>query len=402
MTTDVKIFARTIEQEALDQINALVNHPVSDGSKIRIMPDTHAGAGCTIGTTMTINDRVCPNLVGVDIGCGMYAVLLHTKSLDLDALDRIIHDYVPSGFSIHETPICNFDLKNLRCPTADHDRAQRSLGTLGGGNHFIEVGVDDKGFYWMVIHSGSRHLGLEVAKYYQNMAWEDMTKPSREEFDKIVQEYKEAGREKEISGAIKKLKAKYRNAGSKDLAYLTGDHMVDYLHDMEIVQEYAKKNRAVIASTILDHLGIKPLDSFSTIHNYIDTGSGILRKGAVSAERGEMLIIPMNMRDGSLVCLGKGNKDWNYSAPHGAGRLMSRKKARENITMEAYRLSMEGIHTTCINPDTLDESPFAYKDMQEIIDCIDDTCSVWFTIKPIYNFKASETVRGDQKEENHA
>lgn len=389
MTNDVKIFAKTIEPEAKDQIDALASNPVSDGSKVRIMPDVHAGAGCTIGTTMTVKDRICPNLVGVDIGCGMLAVKLRTKYVDLEALDRAIRRNVPSGFNIHRKPQNTFDLNGLRCPVVNMERAQLSIGTLGGGNHFIEVDKDKAGGLWLVIHSGSRHLGLEIANWYQKLAEEKLTKPSSAEIGAVIKKLKEAGRQTEIAAALKELKAKYSHAGSKDLAFLTGQEMEDYLNDMRIAQEYAANNRLTIADEILSSMKIAAADSFHTVHNYIDMENMILRKGAVSAYKGEMLLIPMNMRDGSLLCIGKGNEDWNCSAPHGAGRLMSRKKAKESITLGEYRESMAGIKSTCINFGTLDEAPAAYKPMSEIVKLIGPTCSVDEVIKPIYNFKAS-------------
>lgn len=390
MTEDVKVFAKTIEQEAQNQIDRLAKHPVSDGSKIRIMPDVHAGAGCTIGTTMTIVDKVCPNLVGVDIGCGMLAVNLGVKKIDLAKLDSIIRWGVPSGFNIHQTAVSFFSLDDLICPIADKARAKRSIGTLGGGNHFIEVDRAKNGELWLVIHTGSRHLGLEVANYYQDLAWKDMSEPGNGEIAALIAQYKAEGRQKEIADAIASLKEKRKDCGPKELAYLTGQHMEDYLHDMKIVQEFADKNRQTIADIILRRLGIFGVQRFSTIHNYIDLEQKILRKGAVSSKKGELLLIPMNMRDGSLMCVGKGNSDWNYSAPHGAGRLMSRKKAREQISLKDYKDTMSGIFSTCISYDTLDESPGAYKDMREIIKCIRPTCNVVEILKPIYNFKASE------------
>lgn len=393
MTEDVKIFAKTVEQEALDQIERLSQHPVSDGSTIRIMPDVHAGAGCTIGTTMTVTDRICPNLVGVDIGCGMLTVRLGVKKMDFAKLDNVIRWGVPSGFNIHPTAAAFFSFDDLRCPTADKVRAIRSLGTLGGGNHFIEVDRAKNGDLWLVIHTGSRHLGLEVANYYQDLAWKDMSEPSSDEIAALIAQYKAEGRQKEIADALAALKARRKDCGPKDLAYLTGQHMDDYLNDMGIVQRFADKNRQVIADIILKGMGMVAAERFTTIHNYIDLDAKILRKGAVSAKEGEKLIIPMNMRDGSLLCIGKGNPDWNCSAPHGAGRLMSRKKAREKFTLGEYKASMEGIYSTCISFDTLDENPGAYKDMQEIRDCIKPTCKVIETIRPVYNFKASE--RGD-------
>lgn len=388
MTRDVKIFAKTIEQEAKEQILTLSNHPVSDGSKIRIMPDVHAGAGCTIGTTMTIIDRICPNLVGVDIGCGVLAVNLGVKKIDFDQLDSVIRWNVPSGTNIRSTAIEHFQFDEMRCPTADKVRANKSIGTLGGGNHFIEIDREKNGNLWLVIHSGSRHLGLEVANYYQKLAWEDMSKPSSDEVTAIISKYKEEGRQKEIASALAALKEKYIGCEPKDLAYLTGQHMADYLNDMRIVQRFADANRKAIARVICKELKVGYTDSFTTVHNYIDHDMMILRKGSVSAKAGEKLIIPMNMRDGSLICTGKGNPDWNYSAPHGAGRLMSRSKAKEQFTVEEYRESMKGIYSTCISYDTLDENPGVYKDMKEIADCIKPTCKIEGIIKPVYNFKA--------------
>lgn len=390
MTEDVKIFAKTVEQEALDQIEQLSKHPVSDGSKVRIMPDVHAGAGCTIGTTMTVTDRICPNLVGVDIGCGMLAVKLGVKKIDFALLDNVIKWGIPSGFNIHQTAKAFFSFDELRCPTADKVRAIRSLGTLGGGNHFIEVDRSKNGDLWLVIHTGSRHLGLEVANYYQNLAWKDMSEPGVDEISALISRYKAEGRQKEIADALAALKAKRKDCGPKDLAYLTGQHMADYLNDMGIVQRFAEKNRQTIAEIILKGLGIVGVDRFTTIHNYIDLDDMILRKGAISAKDGEKLIIPMNMRDGSLICIGKGNPEWNFSAPHGAGRLMSRKKAKEQFSLDEYKASMNGIYTSCVNYDTLDENPGAYKDMNEILECIQPTGKVVEVVKPIYNFKASE------------
>ena len=371
MTNDVKIFAKTIEQEATEQIEKLSHHPVSDGSKVRIMPDVHAGAGCTIGTTMTIHDRVCPNLVGVDIGCGMLAVKLGRVRLDLDELDKAIRWNVPAGFCTHNYPKEWFDLSGLKCVGIDNSRALLSIGTLGGGNHFIEVDRDKSGGLWLVIHTGSRKLGLEVANWHQHRAMEAMTKPTSEEISRVVAEYKAAGRQKEIAGALAELRKQHSDFGAPDLAYLTGELMDDYLNDMDIIQRYAEANRKAIAKAILKAMHIVPQEQFTTVHNYIDHESMILRKGAVSAKKGERLIIPMNMRDGSLICVGKGNDDWNQSAPHGAGRLMSRSKARESISIGAYRESMRNVHSSCISYDTIDEAPFAYKDMKEIMGCIE-------------------------------
>lgn len=390
MTDDVKIFAKTVEQEALDQIERLAAHPVSTGSKIRIMPDVHAGAGCTIGTTMTIKDAVCPNLVGVDIGCGMLAVKLGVKKIDFDLLDKTIRWQIPSGFNVHNSPVGLFALNDLKCPVADRVRANCSIGTLGGGNHFIEIDRQKDGTLWLVVHTGSRHLGLEVAKWYQELAYNDRSKPGSDEIAELIRSYKEAGRQQEIAAAITELKkAREEACGVKDLAYLTGEHMADYLHDMALIQKYAELNRQTIANLILRGLKTTPVEQFSTIHNYIDLENMILRKGAVSAKKGERLIIPMNMRDGSLICVGKGNEDWNCSAPHGAGRLMSRAKARDSISLGSYKEAMRNVHSTCVSFDTIDEAPMAYKDMKEIMDCIQPTCEIREVVKPVYNFKAS-------------
>ena len=392
MTKDVQIFAETIEPEALAQIEALAEHPVSDGSKIRIMPDVHAGAGCTIGTTMTITDRVCPNLVGVDIGCGMFAVKLDETEIDYAELDKVIRSSVPSGMMIRTKPVAAFDFDKLRCPVADKQRALLSLGTLGGGNHFIEIDKDSCGGLWLIIHSGSRHLGLEVANYYQQLAVKRISTPPADLIKEIAKTYKEQGRQNEIQEVIEKVKAQYRDAKKqKDLAYLEGQDLDDYLNDMGIVQQYAKANREAIANEILRGMSLKHSGwLFHTTHNYIDLQNKILRKGAVSAQLGEYLVIPMNMRDGVFLCTGLGNPDWNYSAPHGAGRIMSRKKAKETISAEDYVASMEGIFTTSVGYGTIDEAPMAYKDADEIRKLIRPTCGVIDLMKPQYNFKASE------------
>lgn len=391
MTEDVKIFAETLEDEAKEQIRKLAEHSVSDGSKIRIMPDAHAGAGCTIGTTMTIADRVCPNLVGVDIGCGMLAVNIGKVEIDYAKLDRVIRANVPSGMNIRNEPIEDFDFRGIRCPNADLNRAKLSLGTLGGGNHFIEIDKDSCGYLWLVIHSGSRHLGLEVANYYQNLAVKQMGALPPDYIKSVVEELKKQGRQNEIEETVSKIKAEKREAvKNKDLSYLEGVALDAYLYDMGIVQDFAKANREAIAKQIMGAMGFSPLRQFHTIHNYIDLQNKILRKGAVSAQSGEELVIPMNMRDGVFLCYGLGNSDWNYSAPHGAGRIMSRKKARETISAEEYQLSMEGIFTTSVGYGTIDEAPMAYKNAEEIRKLIQPTCGVIDLMKPQYNFKASE------------
>ncbi|WHH60334.1 RtcB family protein [Petroclostridium sp. X23] len=385
-----KVYIDHVEEQTVSQIIELCNQEFVKDSTIRIMPDTHAGAGCTIGTTMTISDKIVPNLVGVDIGCGMEAVRLKVRKLDLGALDSVIRKNVPSGFDIR-SKIHKYEkkagLEDLRClKHVNFRRAQLSVGTLGGGNHFIEVDVDQEGKYWLVVHSGSRNLGKQVAEYYQKTAFNSLNKKSKEK-QKLIEDLKEQGRKNEIQDELKKLN--YMKV-PKQLAYVEGDLFDDYLHDMEIVQQYAVLNRLAIVDEILGHMKVDETERFTTIHNYIEVQAKILRKGAIAVYEGQKVLIPMNMRDGALICIGKGNADWNYSAPHGAGRLMSRGAAKERISMEEYKKSMEGIYTTCVDRSTVDEAPMAYKPMEEIINNINDTVEILDIIKPVYNFKASE------------
>lgn len=360
------------------------------------MPDVHAGKGCTIGTTMTITDKVVPNMVGVDIGCGMYTVSLGKAEIDLEKFDEAAH-LIPCGRNVWEGRLERFDLTRLRCHRIlkDTKRLERSLGTLGGGNHFIEIDKDDEGNKYLIIHSGSRNLGTQVAEYYQSIAV-DLNCGKEEYFNKreeIIRTYKEQGRRTEIQAALKQLQKEWEEKSPTmpaDLCFLYGSFMEDYLHDVSICQEFARRNREKMAEILLQKTGLVAYDAFQTIHNYIDVNEMILRKGSVSAKAGEKLLIPINMRDGSLICIGKGNEDWNYSAPHGAGRLMSRSAAFEKLTMEEYMKQMEGIYTTCVNTQTLDESPMAYKNMDEIVANIEPTAEIFAHIKPIYNFKAAE------------
>lgn len=406
--TNAKIFATTVESEAIAQIQNMINQPLSEGSQVRIMADTHAGAGCTIGTTMTIHDRVCPNLVGVDLNCGMLTVQLKEKADEINfaALDNAIRRLVPSGKNVHteiRPGATRFRAKNLKCfgkPGAciSEDKAFQSVGTLGGGNHFIEIDKDEDDNAYLVIHTGSRHLGKEVAKYYQNLAVSRVFEPNKNpaflaKKQAMIEEYKASGRQKEIQSAIKDLYhdfAKNHPKVQKSLAFLTGEDMADYIHDVKIVQEFAQDNRAEIARLILMGANLTEVSCFETVHNYIDTEHMILRKGAVSAQKNEILLIPINMRDGSLICRGKGNPDYNFSAPHGAGRLMSRSKAKENLSMDDFKDSMKGIYTTSVNTSTIDESPMAYKPVDEILENIKDTVDILKVIKPVYNFKASD------------
>lgn len=388
-----KIFTDLVEPEAIKQIETLLDQEFVDGSKVRIMPDVHAGAGCTIGTTMTIKDKVCPNLVGVDIGCGMLVTKLTETEIDLEKLDSVIREHIPSGRNIRDTEhvLAQFtSINKLICRDhVDMNRARLSIGTLGGGNHFIEVEKDDEGNLYLVIHSGSRHLGNEVAKYYQHLAEEQICGRDKNNRQILIDSLKAQGRQSEIANELKKLESLTSDT-PKDLAYLSGHLFDDYIHDMKIVQEYAMINRAAMMRVILDHMGMKLLDIFETVHNYIDTDYMILRKGAVSARAGEELLIPINMRDGSLLCVGRGNPDWNFSAPHGAGRLMSRSEAKKTFTVDQFAKSMDGIYTTSVGDDTLDECPMAYKPINSIINNIHQTVVITEVLRPIYNFKAGE------------
>lgn len=386
-------YAKVVEDEAIEQVRRMCDYEFTKGCKIRIMPDVHSGKGCTIGTTMTVGDKVVPNIVGVDIGCGMYTVDLGRKELDFAKLDEAAH-FVPSGMNVWEGRKERFDLMELRCYRSlrDTKRLERSLGTLGGGNHFIEVDRAADGRNYLVIHSGSRNLGKQVAEIYQRLAV-DLNKGKEtyfQERDEIIRTYKEAGRRKEIQAALDNIAWKEREATMpEDLCYLYGTYLEDYLHDVEICQRFARRNREKMAEVLLERVGLEGGEAFHTIHNYIDTGEMILRKGAIAAHKGEKVLIPINMRDGSVLAVGRGNAEWNYSAPHGAGRLMSRTGAKQRLSMEEYEKAMEGIYTTSVNEATLDEAPMAYKALEDIIDVIRESVDVLEVMKPVYNFKAS-------------
>ena len=391
-----KCFATTIDDGALEQIQSVCDTEAFANSRIRIMPDVHAGKGCTIGTTMTVTDKVSPSMVGVDIGCGMYTVHLGKMDIDLPAFDEAAHT-IPCGFDVWEGRQERFDLTVLRCyrQLKDSKRLERSLGTLGGGNHFIEIDESEGGEKYLVIHSGSRNLGTQVADYYQQIAVD--LNMGKEDFfrqrDEIIRTYKEQGRRTEIQATLKAMAKEWEAKTPtlpRDLCYLWGSFMEDYLHDVDICQKFAARNREKMAGILLSKMGLTPLDAFHTVHNYIDVEEMILRKGAVSAKAGEKLLIPINMRDGALICVGKGNEDWNCSAPHGAGRLMSRSAAFERLTMAEYEAEMAGIYSTCVVANTLDESPMAYKRIDEIVENIGDTAEILCRVKPIYNFKAAE------------
>ena len=386
-------YAKVVEDEAIEQIRRMCDYDCTVGSRIRIMPDVHSGKGCTIGTTMTVVDRVVPNVVGVDIGCGMYTVELGKGDIDLAAVDEAAH-YIPSGRNVWEGRQDKFDLTELNCyrELKDTKRLVRSLGTLGGGNHFIEIDEAADGTKYLVIHSGSRNLGKQVAEYYQRLAtnldrgYGEYMK-AREE---LISSYKEQGRKSEIKAALKELKwAAKESENPQDLCYLTGEHLEHYLRDVEICQAFARRNREIMAKVLMERVGLTGGEAFHTIHNYIDTKEMILRKGAISAREGEKVLIPINMRDGSVLAVGRGNPEWNYSAPHGAGRIMSRTTAKNSLSLEEYKEAMKGVYTTSVNAATLDEAPMAYKSLEDIIDVIRDSVDVIDVMKPVYNFKAS-------------
>lgn len=386
-------YAKVIEDEAVEQIRRMCDYEFTAGSQIRIMPDVHAGKGCTIGTTLTVTDKAVPNIVGVDIGCGMYTVCLGKPEINFESIDEACH-YIPSGMNVWEGRQEHFDLAELRSFRAlkDTKRLERSLGTLGGGNHFIEIDRAADDTLYLVIHSGSRNLGKQVAEYYQNLAI-DLNKGKEEYFakkDALIAEYKATGRRTEIQAALKALHWNSHEATiPEDLCFVYGQYLEDYLHDVEICQSFARRSRELMAETILERCGLTGTDGFHTIHNYIDTEEMILRKGAIAAHAGEKVLIPINMRDGSVLATGRGNPEWNYSAPHGAGRIMSRTTARNSLDLNEYRKAMEGIYTTSVNERTIDEAPMAYKSLDDIIDVIRETVDVIEVLKPIYNFKAN-------------
>jgi len=393
-----KCYCDDLEASAKEQIMSVCDQAEFADCKIRIMPDVHAGMGCTIGTTMTITDKIVPGMVGVDIGCGMETVELEEREIDFKKLDDNIRRFIPAGRSIRKDDHAlngEIDLTRLRCMVhTGISRARRSIGTLGGGNHFIEIDRADDGTLFLVVHSGSRHIGKETAEYYQDEALRQLQGNSKKQVDDVIASLKAEGREKEIGPTVARMKSAGEGARAitvpKDLAYASGKLFDDYIHDMKLIQRFASLNRKAMVDVIITRMGLTKRDEFTTIHNYIDTDVMILRKGAVSAKRGEKLLIPINMRDGSLICVGKGNDDWNRSAPHGAGRIMSRAAAFKNLSMEEYKTEMAGIFTTSVIKDTLDEAPMAYKSMESIVKNIGATADIIMRVKPVYNFKSGE------------
>ncbi len=387
-------YAKTIDENARAQIARMCDYEFMRDSRIRIMPDVHAGKGCTIGTTMTVVDKAVPNIVGVDIGCGMYTVKLEDKTIDFERVDEAAH-FIPSGRNAWEEKQEDFDINRLHCAEKlrHKGRIENSVGTLGGGNHFIEVDRTSDGTHYLVIHSGSRNLGKQVAELYQELAIDlNVGKAAFEkQIEDMIRTYKEEGRANEIQKALKELKVNRRKTSMpEDLCYVFGEHLEKYLHDVELCQEFARRSRERMAKILLERTGLTGGEAFHTIHNYIDTKEMILRKGAIAAHKGEKVLIPLNMRDGSILAVGKGNEEWNFSAPHGAGRIMSRMQAKATLKMDDYRASMEGVYTTSISDETLDEAPMAYKSADDILDVISETAEVIEHMKPVYNFKAAE------------
>lgn len=391
--SDIKIFTNNIDGKALDQIYTLVKQEAFKNCKVRIMPDVHAGAGCVIGFTADLGEKVIPNIVGVDIGCGMLTVELGSIDIDFEKLDNTIREFIPSGRNVNDETIKEFNIEELRCykHLKETEWIRKSIGSLGGGNHFIEVDVDEDNNKYLVIHTGSRNLGKQVAEYYQNLAIDNLIGKNKkhQEIQDLINQYKAEGREKEIQSAIADYKSNDVKI-PKELCYLTDKDRLNYLHDMGICQEFAKINRQTIASQIIEQMKWVENGRFETTHNYIELETLIVRKGAISAKQGERVLIPINMRDGCIIGIGKGNEDWNCSAPHGAGRIMSRSQAKDNVTLEEYEKSMQGIYTTSVSKATIDESPMAYKPINEIVENIKPTVDIEKIIKPIYNYKASE------------
>lgn len=395
---NLKIFTDNIEEKAIEQIELLLDQDAFKDSKIRIMPDVHAGKGCVIGFTGDLGNKVIPNIVGVDIGCGMLCANLGNINIDYEKLDNFINNNIPSGMNVNNEKKAKFDLKRLYCynKLKNHTWIENSIGSLGGGNHFIEIDESSDGEKYLVVHSGSRNLGVQVADYYQDIANQICNKNLLEyqsKVEEVLTTYKKIGREKEIQTTLINLKKEYKNTDNNipsDLAYLEGDYREYYLHDMKLCQEFAVLNRYTIAKTIADYMDFNIDNYFESVHNYISFDDNIVRKGAISAKKGEAVIIPINMRDGCIIGVGKGNSDWNNSAPHGAGRIMSRAKAKEAINLDEYKKAMNNIYTTSVNENTKDEAPFVYKPIDEILKNIVPTIEVTKIIKPVYNFKASE------------
>lgn len=393
MNYDLKIFTENIEPEAINQIYELIKLAPFKDARVRIMPDVHYGKGCVVGFTSTTNDKIIPNVIGVDIGCGMLTVKLGKQNLDVAGLDKFIRNTIPAGSNIHKHYKETDLIKNLRCfnELENMDKLYCSLGTLGGGNHFIEIDVDDSGEYYLVIHSGSRNLGQQVATIYQKQAILMCKTAAQNDKQEARKALIKEGKISEIPDTLKQISKHYYDLTKipANQCHLWGVQRDNYINDVKVCQEFARQNRNAIAYSILKYIGVNNVKTFDTIHNYIDN-NGIIRKGSISAQKGEEVIIPMNMRDGCLIAVGKGNPDWNYSAPHGAGRLYSRKDMTNLFTVDEFQKEMEGIYSTSVSSSTIDESPMAYKPMEEIVSLISPTVDIVKVIKPVYNFKAGK------------
>lgn len=394
---NLKIFAnmKTLDEKAVNQVNTLLEQEAFKDSKVRIMPDAHPGAGCVIGFTADLGDKVIPNVVGVDIGCGVLVAELGNISIDYEKLDETIKKIIPSGFEVNtqlaetEKSLAENVINNIRIlkKLRNKDRLINSIASLGGGNHFIEIDQDDEGEKYLIIHTGSRNLGKQVAEIYQDLAIKTLNSVKEEDRQEVIARLKAQGKQRDIPEALKLLTPSVKI--SKELSYLENQDREDYLHDMRLCQEFAHLNRVFISLRIKDAMKWRFKDVFESVHNYIGDDN-IVRKGAISAYKDVALIIPINMQDGCILGRGKGNEDWNNSAPHGAGRLLSRSQARSLLTVEDFKEDMNGIYTTTANKSTIDESPRAYKSLDDIINFIDDTVSIEKIIKPVYNFKASD------------
>lgn len=405
---EAKIFTDLVEQAALDQVQAIMNHEISENSKVRFMPDIHFGKGATVGTTIRLSEdfsewKVSPNVVGVDVGCAILMYKVQTKDLseiDLAKLDSVVNNMVPAGFSVHSKPqdesFADSAIMELTfsVPQKTRERIQLGLGTLGGGNHFIELGKDEEGNYWLSVHSGSRNLGVQVAKHHQDVAIANLHEKTVD-LKGTIAKLKAEGRHAEIQKTIAEIKSATPTVTKEmeALALLQGQMLKDYLHDMYIAQDYAARSREIMLDIIVEAMGLTVVDKFDSVHNFIEHENftkGTIRKGATSAKLGERLVIPLNMRDGSIIAIGKGNSDWNESAPHGAGRMMSRGQAKRELSIEDFKEQMSSVYTTSVMESTLDEAPEAYKPAESILENIKDTVEVLHIVKPVYNFKAHD------------
>ncbi len=390
---NIKIFTDHADPVVLNQFQELTAQPAFQGAKVRVMPDVHADAGQVTGYSMDLGDKVIPGFVGCDIGCGILCIDLGEVDVDCLALDALIRERIPTGNQVHDTRRTEFPLNILLCESElkDKDHILRSLGTLGGGNHFIEVDADSEGRKYLIIHSGSRGLGMQVGRFYQSLAVQSLSGEKQRAAARrvVIEEYTRLGKKKELSGALKKLDEKDFGAGLPDrLCYLTGNLENDFIHDMVYCELFAARNRMLMANEILSGMGWEVQDSFQSIHNQVDPNSHVIRSGAISAERGEKVIIPLNMRDGCILGRGKGNEDWNSSAPHGAGRCMTRRRARQTLHLHDYEKNVQGVYSTCISRDTITGAPMAYKPSEEIIRRVGPTVRIEKIIRPVYNFRA--------------